>query len=133
MTTVYVCPERDIECGRNPASWCATCPQRKKEGTPGLSKPEIRMIFLANGFTVKEGETDLKPYVYQAANALIDAALCFAKTGIPAANRDDEIRTRDELFEAYTTALQHIANGHPNAQQFAKVLLAIRDDPDLIK
>jgi hypothetical protein len=28
MTTVYVCPERDIECGRNPATWCASCPQR---------------------------------------------------------------------------------------------------------
>lgn len=26
--TVYVCAERDIECGWNPASWCSTCPQR---------------------------------------------------------------------------------------------------------
>ena len=26
--TVYVCPERDIECGRRAANWCATCPQR---------------------------------------------------------------------------------------------------------
>lgn len=32
MTTVYVCPERDIECGRYPASWCATCPQRPPTG-----------------------------------------------------------------------------------------------------
>jgi hypothetical protein len=25
---VYVCPTRDIVCGSNPATWCATCPQR---------------------------------------------------------------------------------------------------------
>lgn len=31
----------------------------------------IRQIFLANGFTIKEGQTDLKPYVYQAAYALL--------------------------------------------------------------
>lgn len=31
----------------------------------------IREIFLANGFTIKEGQTDLKPYVYQAAYALL--------------------------------------------------------------
>lgn len=24
-TIVRVCPERDIECGRNPDRWCATC------------------------------------------------------------------------------------------------------------
>lgn len=25
---VYVCPERDIECGDWPANWCATCPKK---------------------------------------------------------------------------------------------------------
>jgi hypothetical protein len=33
----------------------------------------IREIFLANGFTIKEGQTDLKPYVYEAAYALLRA------------------------------------------------------------
>lgn len=32
MTTlthaVHVCPERDIECGSNPQSWCGTCPKQ---------------------------------------------------------------------------------------------------------
>jgi hypothetical protein len=32
----------------------------------------IRETFLANGFTIKEGCTDLKPYVYDAAFALLD-------------------------------------------------------------
>lgn len=27
MSTVYVCPERDIECGHTPSSWCDKCPQ----------------------------------------------------------------------------------------------------------
>ncbi len=35
---------------------------------------DIRRIFLANGFTVKEGQTDLKPYVFQAARALLALA-----------------------------------------------------------
>ena len=36
-----------------------------------LSKDQIREVFLAHGFTVKDGQTDLKTYVYDAAYALI--------------------------------------------------------------
>lgn len=39
-----------------------------------LSNDEIRDVFLANGFTVKDGQTDLKPYVFAAARALLAAA-----------------------------------------------------------
>jgi hypothetical protein len=38
-----------------------------------MTDEQIREIFLANGFTIKEGLTDLKPYVYQAAHALLAA------------------------------------------------------------
>lgn len=38
-----------------------------------MTNDEIKRIFLANGFTIKEGETDLKPYVYDAAKTLLDA------------------------------------------------------------
>lgn len=31
----------------------------------------IRRVFMAHGFTIKEGQTDLKPYVYEAAEALL--------------------------------------------------------------
>lgn len=31
----------------------------------------IRRIFMAHGFTIKEGQTDLKPYVYEAAESLL--------------------------------------------------------------
>lgn len=39
-----------------------------------LVKDQIREILLANGFTIKDGESDLKPYVYAAARALLHAS-----------------------------------------------------------
>jgi hypothetical protein len=39
MNIVYVCPERDIECGRSPKSWCETCPQWKNFGKDGDEEP----------------------------------------------------------------------------------------------
>jgi hypothetical protein len=36
-----------------------------------ITQDEIREVFLRNGFTIKEGQTDLKPYVYAAAVDLI--------------------------------------------------------------
>ena len=36
-----------------------------------LSDEQIRAVFLANGFTIKPGCDDLKPYVYKAARALL--------------------------------------------------------------
>jgi len=40
-----------------------------------MKKDQIREIFLRNGFTIKEGQTDLKDYVYSAANELLAAQL----------------------------------------------------------
>ena len=37
-----------------------------------LTDEQIKSVFLANGFTIKEGYTDLKSYVYQAARALLE-------------------------------------------------------------
>lgn len=39
-----------------------------------LTREQIRDVFLANGFTIKEGLTDLRPYVYDAAYALLARA-----------------------------------------------------------
>ena len=41
---------------------------------PLLDRDRIREIFMEHGFTVKEGQTDLKQYVYDAADALLRAA-----------------------------------------------------------
>ena len=35
-----------------------------------LTNERIRELMLANGFTIKEGLDDLKPYVYEAARAI---------------------------------------------------------------
>ena len=53
-----------------------------------VSDEQIKSVFLANGFTIKEGMTDLKPYVYQAARALL-------ATGVQA-----KADARDAAFEA---------------------------------
>ena len=34
MSTVHVCPDRDIECGNNPKSWCDKCPKREPTTIP---------------------------------------------------------------------------------------------------
>lgn len=41
-----------------------------------MNKDRIRKILLDNGFTIKEGHDDLKPYVYAAASALLREAAC---------------------------------------------------------
>ena len=38
-----------------------------------MNRTEIRNTLLAAGFTVKPGQPDLAPYVYEAAQQLIDA------------------------------------------------------------
>lgn len=40
-----------------------------------ITKKEIREIFLKNGFKIKEGQTDLMPYVYDAAKELLEKSL----------------------------------------------------------
>lgn len=39
-----------------------------------VTKDKIRELFLGAGFTIKEGQLDLKPYVYEAADKLLDYA-----------------------------------------------------------
>lgn len=39
-----------------------------------FKKDIVRKVFMRNGFTVKDGQTDLKDYVYSAANELMQLA-----------------------------------------------------------
>lgn len=48
--------------------WALPTPQ---QAPAPLSRDQIREVFMAHGFTVKEGQTDLKQYVYDAAYALL--------------------------------------------------------------
>lgn len=48
-----------------------TSPQPERDPP---TKERIREILIAKGFTIKDGETDLKPYVYNAVYAVLEAA-----------------------------------------------------------
>lgn len=41
---------------------------------PSISRPLIRSVFMDNGFTIKKGCDDLSPYVYKAAEQLLELA-----------------------------------------------------------
>jgi hypothetical protein len=64
-----------------------------------MTDNQIREIFLANGFTIKDGQTDLKPYVYAAARALLAAA------SPPPAQTADVREMADEQREAILMAI----------------------------
>jgi hypothetical protein len=53
------------QCGETLAARAAVA--RRAEPT----NDQIRAVFLAHGFTIKPGHDDLKPYVYEAARALL--------------------------------------------------------------
>lgn len=47
MSAVYVCPERDIECGSRTANWCQSCPKRaaaQQIDAAGNAKPEASFL-----------------------------------------------------------------------------------------
>ena len=46
-----------------------------------MNRAQIKEIFLKHGFAVKEGQSDLKEYVYQAAEALLQKATGYQQVG----------------------------------------------------
>lgn len=56
---------------------CESCAEMNGEieACGMLDKSVVRDLFIAAGFTIKEGQADLKPYVYEAAEALQRALL----------------------------------------------------------
>lgn len=59
---------------------------------PGLNDT-IRAVFLEHGFTIKHGQTDLKPYVYEAVHALL------SKLRDPVADESPMAKMADALRE----------------------------------
>ncbi|NDY89715.1 hypothetical protein [Ideonella livida] len=55
------------------AAMLAAAPQPAQAAT-AVSDDDIRRVFLANGFTIKPGQSDLKGYVFAAARALLAEA-----------------------------------------------------------
>lgn len=86
---------------------------------PILSREEVRAIFMSHGFTIKEGQTDLKQYVYDAAAAL-ESALLEKLCGEPAAWLVEEGRTfRDKVFIGEWQANNSIAERNDGARKTA--------------
>ena len=87
------------------AEWTDTAPLVLSGWTPLYTTPQpaqatqaevtdsmIREAFLANGFTIKDGHSDLKPYVYAAARAIL-------------ALRPVQVPMTDELFDLICNAI----------------------------
>lgn len=68
-TNMSITPDEGIAV----AKWLRAA-QPAPQAPRWLSEDEIRIVFMVNGFTVKEGQTDLKPYVFKAAKELLRAA-----------------------------------------------------------
>ena len=87
--------------------------------TAKLTKSQIREIFLANGFTVKEGEKDLRQYVYDAANALLKAQASTQTRSLQDAKNlpEEERRILKYYFEKEAKALSEAAHASSMIEQ----------------
>lgn len=95
-----------------------TDPVKEEADSPALSRAVIRSVFLNNGFSIKPGDDDLKPYVYDAAFALL--------------RRAGRVPPRDEFayISAWLTTATQIGDADSLlAEAMAERLSAIQDDP----
>lgn len=89
-----------------------------------ITDSTIREIFLHNGFTIKEGQTDLKPYVYTAARELIAT--------VHGSRDERKPLTRGLLIDLWA---ENIRDGVPDAVAFARAIEkahGVRSDTDAI-
>ena len=88
-----------------------------------VSRDVIRDVFLRNGFTIKDGCSDLKPYVYAAANALLEVAAAQPVQGVP----EDFVRIPRPAFDKAASALRQYSQAAlSKADQEAAIALAQR-------
>lgn len=74
----YHDPRREDDSALGRIGLRASCLLANMSSHPAIAQPPavadrdaIRRVFMAHGFTIKDGQTDLKPYVYEAAEALL--------------------------------------------------------------
>lgn len=96
-----------------------------------MTKDQMRKIFMEHGFTIKEGETDLKDYVYKAAEALAAEAInkmlqtLWADTLCARLPREQEVTVRDILWNR----LQTVPHAIPSDGVFGGLTMQV--DPSL--
>jgi hypothetical protein len=66
---------------------------------PAITRDDIRAVFMAHGFVIKDGQTDLKEYVYRAAEHLLQLADAAKVAAPPAIN----LHPRDYLLGSCMT------------------------------
>lgn len=102
------CPTDPKTCA-NPCNFVGRAARAPADSQPApvVDRDRIREIFMAHGFTVKEGQSDLKQYVYDAADALLRAARAPADSvTAPAYSLDaDPQGIRARVAEAITGAM----------------------------
>ena len=80
----------------------------------GDDRETIRAVFLRNGFTIKEGQADLKPYVYAAADELMS----IARAALSAPSHGEQVRDlrplrrhADKIFNKVNAAAEQYEKG----------------------
>jgi hypothetical protein len=84
-----------------------------------MTNEQIRDIFMAHGFTIKEGQTDLKPYVYDAARALLAS-----KPAVPEGWRLVPEKVTNAMIDAANDTPSGIAGTPPHWQWVWDAMLA---------
>ncbi|OWG18276.1 hypothetical protein KDK82_1755 [Delftia sp. K82] len=90
------------------AAQAVTEEQYEASAQDRLSQDEVRAIFLDCGFVIKEGQTDLKPYVYEAAQLLESRvrAIAAAAPQAPAAPSDAQLLSEWDRVSGITKATE---------------------------
>jgi hypothetical protein len=84
----------------------------------------IRNILMKHGFTIKEGQTDIKPYVYAAAHELIGLARATPQHSVT----EQALRNVDAVLEHCQRHHAHV-NGTRNATGIARATVASLAQP----
>jgi len=91
---------------------CDKCRHLLPTVSAGDDRETIRAVFLRNGFTIKEGQADLKPYVYAAAGELMS----IARAALSAPSHGEQVRewslAADELPSCGKPVLAYYLNSH---------------------
>lgn len=110
-----------------------TAPQPAQATQAEVTDSMIREAFLTNGFTIKDGHSDLKPYVYAAARALLALqASAQVQATQPAEVTDEQIEScaLEAGFSVESTGSIWAVDGlvgtrvDPGLRKFARAILA---------
>lgn len=88
--------------------------EAKANGVVMPGRDAIREVFIRNGFTIKEGQADLKPYVYAAAEELLRLAAPVQQVSVPT----------HEMILAGEDQWEHSGNESPDVASIFLAMLA---------